>query len=405
MISATQKAQIRPVHPFPARMAPSIVWDALPKTGNPLSILDPMAGSGTTLVCAKSRGHRAIGCDTDPLALLIARAWCADAEPENVKRRAGLVLERARILRDRLTYEESYLKNADGETRQFIDFWFDPENRRQLSALSTCISKVRSQEERTLLWCAFSRMIITKSSGASLAMDVSHSRPHRVYDVAPVKPFETFLKAASKVACNCPFAGNANNAPPADIRHGDARALPVKSESVDMVITSPPYLNAIDYLRGHKLSLVWMGHSISEIRSLRSGNIGTEVSIHSTSNDAVHEVMKAMADIESLDSRHQGMVRRYVWDMQKVMKECARVLKSKGRAVFVVGDSAIRGVFVKNSEALAWLAESNGLSLVSRDTRPIETKRRYLPSPELEGAGGKMQGRMREEVILQYAKG
>jgi SAM-dependent methyltransferase len=402
MISATQKAHIRPVHPFPARMAPSIVWDALPKEGDSLKILDPMTGSGTTLVCARSIGHRAVGCDTDPLALLIARAWCADAEPETLKVRAGIVLDRARTLSKRLTSEKSYPKNTDDETRRFIDFWFDQENRRELSALATCISRVRSQTERTLLWCAFSRMIITKTSGTSLAMDVSHSRPHKVYDVSPVKPFDAFLNAVSRVACNCPFPGNANDAPPADIRRGDARALPVESASVDMVITSPPYLNAIDYLRGHKLSLVWMGHSISEIRALRSRNIGTEVSKESTTSKTIKETMKAMVDLESLDNRCLGMVQRYVWDMGKVMEECARVLKRKGRAVFVVGDSAIRGVFIKNSEALIRLADSNGLSLVSRNTRPIETKRRYLPPPESERAGGKMQGRMREEVILEF---
>lgn len=402
MISATQKAHIRPVHPFPARMAPSIVWDALPKEGDSLKILDPMTGSGTTLVCARSIGHRAVGCDTDPLALLIARAWCADAEPETLKVRAGIVLDRARTLSKRLTSEKSYPKNTDDETRRFIDFWFDQENRRELSALATCISRVQSQTERTLLWCAFSRMIITKTSGTSLAMDVSHSRPHKVYDVSPVKPFDVFLNAVSRVACNCPFPGNANDAPPADIRRGDARALPVESASVDMVITSPPYLNAIDYLRGHKLSLVWMGHSISEIRALRSRNIGTEVSKESTTSKTLKEAMKAMVDLESLDNRCLGMVRRYVWDMGKVMEECARVLKRKGRAVFVVGDSAIRGVFIKNSEALIRLADSNDLSLVSRNTRPIETKRRYLPPPESERAGGKMQGRMREEVILEF---
>lgn len=402
MISATQKAQIRPVHPFPARMAPSIVWDALPKTDRSLSVLDPMSGSGTTLVCAKSRGHRAIGCDTDPLALLIARAWCADAEPETLRIRAGLVLERAMTLSKRLTSEKSYPKNTDDETRRFIDFWFDPGNRRELSALATCISRVRSQTERTLLWCAFSRMIITKTSGVSLAMDVSHSRPHKVYDVAPVKPFVAFLKAVSRVANNCPFPSDTNDAPPADIRHGDARALPVESASMDMVITSPPYLNAIDYLRGHKLSLVWMGHSTSEIRLLRSGNIGTEVSKEPISSEAIQEAMKIMADLELLDNRCLGMVRRYVGDMAKVMEECARVLKHEGRAVFVVGNSAIRGVFIKNSEAIIRLADNNGLSLVSRSTRPIETKRRYLPPPESERAGGKMQGRMREEVILEF---
>lgn len=402
MISATQKAHIRPVHPFPARMAPSIVWDALPKKGDSLNILDPMSGSGTTLVCARLIGHRAIGCDTDPLALLIARAWCSDVEPETLKVQAQLVLELARTLSKRLTSEKLYPKNTDEETRRFIDFWFDPGNRRELSALATCISNVRSQTERTLLWCAFSRMIITKTSGTSLAMDVSHSRPHKVYDVAPVKPFDAFLKAVSTVASNCPFSVNANMAPSADIRHGDARALPIESASVDMVITSPPYLNAIDYLRGHKLSLVWMGKNISEIRAIRSGNIGTEVSKESTSNEAIQEAMKAMVDLESLDNRRIGMVRRYVEDMGNVMKECTRVLKRQGCAVFVVGDSAIRGVFIKNSEALIRLANSNGHSLVSRNTRPIETKRRYLPPPESERAGGKMQGRMREEVILEF---
>ncbi|HEO65407.1 MAG TPA: hypothetical protein ENI73_05985, partial [Spirochaetes bacterium] len=397
-----KKAHIRPVHPFPARMAPSIVWDALPKTGKSVNILDPMSGSGTTLVCARSLGHRAIGCDTDPLALLISRAWGVDDKPETLKIRAGLVLERARILSKSLTYEKSYPRNTDSETIRFIDFWFDRANRRELSAIATCISKVRSQNERTILWCAFSRMIITKTSGVSLAMDVSHSRPHKVYDVAPVKPFDAFLNAVSRVVNNLPFSGNVYNVAPADIRHGDARSLPVESASVDMVITSPPYLNAIDYLRGHKLSLVWMGHSISEIRALRSGNIGTEVSKGSTSNEAIHKAMKAMADIELLDKRRLGMVKRYVYDMSKVMEECARVLKRKGCAVFVIGDSSVGDVFIKNSEALIRLADNNGLSLVSRNTRPIERKRRYLPPPEYKSAGVKMQGRMREEVILEF---
>jgi SAM-dependent methyltransferase len=402
MISAAQKAHIHPVHPFPARMAPSIVWDALPEVGDSLRVLDPMSGSGTTLVCARLRGHYAIGFDTDPLALLVARAWCSDIEPEVIQVRAELVLERARTLSNRMPSQRSYPRNADDETCRFIDFWFDSGNRRELSCLATCISRVRSQTERNLLWCAFSRMIITKISGVSLAMDVSHSRPHKVYDVAPVKPFSAFLKAVSTVLSRCPFSGNMNNLKPADIRHGDARALAVTTGSVDMVVTSPPYLNAIDYLRGHKLSLVWMGHRISEIRAIRAGNIGTEVSEKSTSNKAIQEAMKAMADVQSLDNRRQGMVRRYVWDMGKVMEESARVLKRRGRAVFVVGDSAISGVFVKNSEALIRLAYGNGLSLVSRNTRALETKRRYLPPPESESAGGNMQARMREEVILEF---
>ncbi|VFM95012.1 MAG: DNA methylase [Candidatus Kentron sp. G] len=400
--SATQKAHIRPVHPFPARMAPSIVWDALPESGDTLTILDPMSGSGTTPVLARSKGHHAIGCDTDPLALLIARTWCNNVKPDRLFLRAKAVLARAMELREKTPSEKSYPKNADDETRRFMDFWFDPRNRRELNALAICISWVRSQTERTLLWCAFSRMIITKTAGVSLAMDVSHSRPHKVYDAAPVRPFDAFLKAVSKVVNNCPFSTDTHNTPAADIRHGDARTLPLDSNSVDRIITSPPYLNAIDYLRGHKLSLVWMGHNISELRALRSGNIGTERSTNIASEKAVREAMKSMGDLTVLDKRQSGIVRRYVNDMEKVMKECARVLKPGGEAVFVVGDSSIRGVFVQNSKALIRLAHSQGMSLVSRNTRPIEIKRRYLPAPEYEKSGCSLRTRMREEVILRF---
>jgi ubiquinone/menaquinone biosynthesis C-methylase UbiE len=109
-----------------------------------------------------------------------------------------------------------------------------------------------------------------------------------------------------------------------------------------------------------------------------------------------------MGDLKSLDNRHLGMIRRYVCDMNKVIKECARVLKRKRRAFFVAGNSAIRGTFVQNSEALIRLAKNRGFSLVSRNARPIETKRRYLPPPESQKAGCKMQTRMREEVILEF---
>ena len=55
------------------------------------------------------------------------------------------------------------------------------------------------------------------------------------------------------------------------VLQGDARVLRgVDRDSVDAVITSPPYLNAIDYLRGHKLALVWLGYTISRIRGYQS---------------------------------------------------------------------------------------------------------------------------------------
>jgi len=182
MTDAFRASQIHPVHPFPARMAPSIVWDNLTDKEKPLRVLDPMAGSGTSLVIARARGHQAVGCDTDPLAVVIARAWCSDVSSDRLLQCARSLLDEAVEMAKELTPERAYPSRADDETKQFIDFWFDDNSRVQLTALSRCISHVDNSDERNLLWTAFSRLIITKRLGVSLAMDVSHSRPHRKYE-------------------------------------------------------------------------------------------------------------------------------------------------------------------------------------------------------------------------------
>ncbi len=393
-----------PMHPFPARMAPAIVWENL-KTDErkPLSVLDPMVGSGTSLVIAKALGHKAIGFDRDPLALLIAKVWCSDVEKEKVKLKAKTVIDRAKKRYRTLTVGKAYPRNADAETRAFIRYWFDKINRRQLAALSDAIKGIRNENTKTFLWCAFSRLIITKKVGASLAMDISHSRPHRVYDKAPIKPFDKFEEVVNKVLKSAPFEKGKQNLPKAQIQDGDARELPLIDNSIDMVITSPPYLNAIDYLRGHKLSLVWMGYSIKEIRHIRSTNIGTEVSCRCDSEKEQHtQALMEIGSIDKLTERTKRILLKYAYDMDAVMSEIKRVLAKNGRAVFVIGDSTIRGVFVKNSKLIKYLATEHGFSLQSDIRRILPEKHRYLPPPNYKKSGTELQHRMREEVILTF---
>jgi Stage II sporulation protein E (SpoIIE) len=118
-------------------------------------------------------------------------------------------------------------------------------------------------------------MIITKGAGVSLAMDVSHSRPHKTFAIAPFTPFERFVFVIEQVLRASHFSSE-QKLPAANIRRGDARSIPLKDGVADLVLTSPPHLNAIDYLRGHKLSLVWMGQQIDALRELRSSNIGSK---------------------------------------------------------------------------------------------------------------------------------
>lgn len=393
--------KLHPIHPFPARMAPSIVRKELLSAEHPLRVLDPMSGSGTTVVTAKALGHRAIGFDTDPLAVLIARGWATNVDRQRLLAKADEVVRRASIRAKRLAQSQAYPRRADEETRAFVRYWFDAGNRKQLAALSDSISRVHDSKVKTLLWCAFSRMIITKIGGVSLAMDVSHSRPHRVYEKAPLRALDQFSRAVAAVAKAAPFNSRTRR-PSAKVTRADARRLPVKDNTVDLVITSPPYLNAIDYLRGHKLSLVWMGHSIRELRELRGTNVGAETSGSALEQPQSFEALRQMGRVDRLPTRLQGMLANYVYNMELVLQEISRVLKKNGRAVLVIGDSTIKGVFVKNSKAVRVLAEQNGLVTDSVRRRPLRANRRYLPPPSSHLSGSQLQARMREEVILTF---
>ena len=387
-------------------MAAELVWDELPDSNTTrLRILDPMAGSGTTLIAARLRGHEAIGYDSDPLAVLISRAWLTNVKAERAEAKASELLLRARSRARDLPLSKAYPRKADEETKAFVRYWFDNTNRIQLAALSDSISRVHDRLLRDLMWCAFSRLIITKQSGVSLAIDISHSRPHRGYDTAPILVFDYFERAVKQVMQAAVFSADQTKRPPAYVNLADARELPMRDNSVDIVITSPPYLNAIDYVRGHKFSLIWMGHSIGNLRDLRATNVGTELAGNlSTEDGDVDHILGLMCPIDKLSNRHAGMLRHYIRDMRTVLSETRRVLRKSGRAIFVVGNCNIRNTFVQNSKCIIGLAKELGLVVSKTRSRLLPENRRYLPPPESVGVGKALRKRMRQEVVITLLK-
>lgn len=389
------------VHPFPARMAPSLALSVLGKMPKRGTVLDPMVGSGTVLALARARGHRAIGFDIDPLAVLISTVWTRTLDRKVVRLSAQRTLGRARKIARTITYAECYPQNACVETKRFVRYWFDPHARRQLAALSRAILAVKSRSVRDVLWCGFSRLIIAKQAGASLAMDLAHSRPHKVFKSAPRKPFSCFLTQVERVIAASVDKNDASRGPVASAKPGDARCLPVPDRSIDLVLTSPPYLNAIDYLRCSKFSLVWMGFSIPQLRHIRRNSIGAEVGATQASS-RYDELIEDLGLAGRLSPRMGQIMRRYVDDTKRSLVEVARVLKTSGKVVFVLGENTIRKSFIRTGKMVTTLAKGAGLQLVSRRTRRLPDNRRYLPPP----AGGKanLDSRMSREVILTFKR-
>lgn len=349
---------------------------------------------------ARIMGHRAIGVDSDPLAVLVSGTWGRNVNKRRLLTTASRVLATARLSARVTPASRAYPVDADEETRAFVRFWFDLAARRQLAALSDAIRALHSSDLKPFLWCALSRLIITKDAGASRALDVSHSRPHRAFELGPRRPFDYFLRAVTHVAERAPFDADATE-PSIEVHRGDARRLRIPANSVDAVVTSPPYLNAIDYLRGHRLALVWMGRQIGDLRNIRATNIGSERAAVQVPPGYVAEAAAAAAP--TLRGRGRDWFQRYAGDMDQVLAEVGRVLRDNGRAVLVAGDSQTQRKAVRNSVLIARLAASHELRLVARHRRRLPPNRRYLPPPGASEANA-LESRLRTEVVLFFTR-
>lgn len=369
-------------------MAPELALAALRRAPSDAIVLDPMCGSGTVLQQARKQGMLAFGFDIDPLAVLVTRVTCTRTDAAYVRRAASKLVNEAKTIR---SLELPWME-ADPTTAEFVDFWFHPQQQKQLRRLAYLLHE-RSGKIADVLRVALSRTIITKDAGASRARDVSHSRPHRVRDTNTYDVYAGFLQAVEKMVplLDTPDKGAVS------VERRDARRLPPSLKGrIDLVITSPPYLNAIDYMRGHRMSLVWLGFQIQQLSKLRSNSVGAE-----RYPEKVVESLSAPR-VEGLSGRQQGMLDRYAGDTDVLMAQLAEALNPEGEAVLVVGDSTLNGVLVHNSEIIQEAAERNGFFLADRKTRPLPTSSRYLPPPA--ATSGALSKRMRHEVVMRFGR-
>jgi DNA modification methylase len=390
----------KPLHPFPARMAPEIALRSIDKLSAQSIVLDPMVGSGTVARAALDKGHHAIGFDMDPLAILMSKVWTTPTDTDILRKKAKEVVEKA----ESLAASEISLPwiDAEPETQKFIDFWFAPKQKLALGKLATILNRRRPASISNALKLGVSKIIVTKSRGASLAGDVSHSRPHKIRMENDFDVFTEYLKSVEAIAKRL------DSEPPliaAEIFRGDARKLNrIESATIDAILTSPPYLNAIDYLRGHRLALVWLGFSISELRKVRSNSVGAEKVPNQNANKKLAiEIVQHMPNFELLPLRTQKMITRYALDVYGFLREAYRVLKSGGEAVYVVGNSCLKGIYIENTNILIAAAKLLGFNLVETFEREIPESRRYLPPPKGDDKTV-MNARMRTEAVIVLSK-
>lgn len=418
------------LHSFPAKFPPQLprlFIESLTAPGD--TVLDPMCGSGTALVEARFTGRRAVGFDIDPLAVRLSQVKVTSLDADRAQILGGRILRRARVAVEKQghTLTAELDRRWDGRTRAFVNYWFAPETQVELLALVREIERLDAPGLRAFFELVLSGIIITKSGGVSLAFDLAHTRPHRAKVVInrrgdvlighhllanPTRrsqlltktlrsPLEEFAKRLQR---NFPGLAAPDVAGPAPlVQFGDAQCLPLPGGSVDLIVTSPPYAsNAIDYMRAHKFSLVWLGHSIDDLGRKRGEYIGGE-SLNGTRFESLPARTEALvAAVAGRDGQRGQAVRRYYSEMSRVLREMRRVLKPGKAAIVVAGTSIIKGLDIQIGECLAEIGGQAGLQVSGIGIRHLDRDRRMLPVGHERDGGSQIQQRMHQEFVIGF---
>jgi DNA modification methylase len=403
------------LHPYAAKCPPQLVRYGLTyfsKRGD--TVLDPMSGSGTTLVESKLMGRSAHGVDLDPLARLISKVKCCPIEDREIAKfygqLSGLLLRSWSRTPLPKSFEECH--NAGGPN---VAAWFSPDVAQDLMRIVAALTDLDAPLKiRQFFWVAFSSLILARTSVAN-ARDIIHSRAHRFDHAKTPQPIQRFHDRVARMRIQMKefYSSLDRNEYKASVTvsAGDARSIPLDDDSVDLVFTSPPYATALDYPRAHFLAVAWMepilGMSLADYLKKAPDYIG---SVRGRFQNGSFEVMPELTSkrvcsntLESLSSschKQAKVVQRYFLDMSRVMEETTRVLKKGRKAIVVVCPSHIRKVSIPTDEILIELGRGAGLLIKARHQRTIDRRRRLLPYMD----GNTLGARMSLEYVLVFQK-
>ncbi|MGD0920352.1 MAG: DNA methyltransferase [Terriglobia bacterium] len=394
------------LHAFAAKFPPQlprVFIEGLTEKGE--TVMDPMMGSGTAIVEAFLCGRRAVGFDIDPLALLICRVKTHRVDLlEATWGGQRIVSSTVKLLHRASRLEASMKERFSPASMEFIDYWFSKQTQRELMALLLAIEHENLPKQlEDFIKVVFSSIIITKSGGVSLAYDLAHTRPHRLEN----KPYKDTItvfeqRLAKSAALMSQLPSNGKNV---EIQRRDSRGpLPLKDDSIQLIVTSPPYANAIDYMRAHKFSLVWFGEDIRSLSTLRSTYIGSEKAGGLELLELPGSVCRVVERLKAVDDTKSRVLAKYFDDMRLALCEMFRVLEPGRCCIVVVGPSTMRGQTIKTHELLADTGKQIGFDTVDIAQRKLDRNRRMLPMAFRRNHNSQIESRMHEEYIIGFFK-
>lgn len=308
--------------PWSGQFSPQLVEELLNAYAPPDGVLlDPFAGSGTSLVEAARQGLSADGIDINPAAVMLARVYeMANLDYDS----RGEVLDE---LRQRLA--ESIGQYCDARGPLF-------ESQAHRTSDGAELEAVLAE-----MWHQLPFGAVKDLAAALVILSDFHKRqlmPSSVHKA---------LQRLEQVVRGLPETEQ-----PITMHHADARDLPIETDSVDLVLTSPPYINVHNYHQQFRRSAEALEF---DVLSAARSEIGS--------------------NRQNRGNRFLTVI-QYSLDMTLALREMERVVKPDGRLILVVGrESKVRGTSFFNGELAAELAsECAGFEVERRQERVFRNR-------------------------------
>lgn len=319
-------------------------------------VADFFCGSGTVLVEASLANHRSIGIDINPLGILISKVKSTPIKKDLLDRN----IER---------FDKVLGSIKDANIPEFVnrDFWFSRTSCRKLAIIKHAIETATLDPDcRDFLRVCFSSTIRRSSNADPRISPPVYSKEMRKANAKgrKVHVFRNFKEVVTRNRVRLVSFSNQVKKQLCQVTQSDSRYDKLERESIDLVITSPPYMDAQKYMRSSKLELYWLGFTQEEFCRLDRDSIGTE-KISFSSNTKIQysgldKIDNLIYRIEKIDAERAYVLAKYIQDMRLSLRTQHAALSNSGKLILVIGNNKVAGLRIPMDKCLQIVAEDLG---------------------------------------------
>jgi len=367
-------------HRYPAKFIPQLVEKLLDEyiSNKDAHINDPFMGCGTTIVTAISRGLKGSGTDINKISYLITKMKSTVIEPTYLEKKINYLLAKLQFLdglQKSLFYKEIEPLISQKHIER-INYWFTEENKNELGIILRVAYDEEDDTIRDFFLVAFSHIL----KNCSIWLQGS-TKPTRDLKKNPAKPYNTLKRHLRKMQ-----RGNNNfyQVVPKKVRERlneyvnikaqDAKTQIMADNSVDLIVSSSPYVTSYEYADLHQLSTIWLDFA-ENLTAYKKDFIGSGYKYSNTNKELKSSIGQDIVQKMLKKSRKMSKeIETFFIDMQEVFAESYRILKKGGRCCYVIGDTVLKGVDILNAEVFAESLQYSGFTIDRIIKREIPLK-------------------------------